>query len=51
MRGGVTAVRATQELLQDGRMRVRTSMLRDGKWEPRGEVLYHADPKAKVVLP
>jgi hypothetical protein len=48
---GVTDVEATQELLPDGRMRVRTRMKRDGAWEDRGEVYYSVDPDAEVVLP
>ncbi len=49
--GGVTEVQATQEVLADGRLRVRTRMLRNGSWEEREEVLYAVDPQAEVVLP
>jgi hypothetical protein len=49
--GGVTEVRATQSIEPDGRLRVRTQMLRDGAWEERDEVTYVVDPEAEVVLP
>ncbi len=48
--GGVTEVEATQEVLADGRLRVRTRMLRDGIWETRPETIYERDPAASVVL-
>jgi hypothetical protein len=48
---GVTEVRAIQEVLPDGRLRVRTRMLRDGEWEERPEVIYEQAPRAEVVLP
>jgi len=48
---GVTEVRAVQEILADGRMRVETRMLRDGEWEERGVVHYVEDPDARLVLP
>ncbi len=48
---GVNEVRATQELLPDGRLQVRTRMLRNGSWEERGEVIYSVDANARVVLP
>lgn len=47
---GVTEVHATMEILPDGRMKVRTRMLRDGKWEDRGAVIYAEDPAAEVIL-
>lgn len=48
---GITEVRSTQELLPDGRLRVRTRMLRNGEWEERPEVIYEEAPGAEVVLP
>lgn len=48
---GIREVEATQELLSDGRMRVRTRMLRGEEWEDRGEVIYVVTPDAAVVLP
>lgn len=48
---GIREVEATQEVLPDGRMRVRTRMLRGDAWEDRGEVIYVEAPDAKVALP
>lgn len=48
---GVTEVRAIQELLADGRLRVSTRMLRSGSWEERPEAFYERAPMAEVVLP
>ena len=48
--GGVTEVRGTQEILPDGRLSVKTRMLRNGEWEDRGEVIYVEDATAKIVL-
>lgn len=50
-KAGITEVQATQELLPDGRLRVRTRMLRDGEWEERPEAIYEQAPGAEVVLP
>jgi len=48
---GVTEVMSTQELTADGKLKVRTEMLRGGAWEDRGEVLYASDPEARLILP
>ena len=49
--GGVTEVRATTEILPDGRMKVSTRMLRNGEWKENPPRIYEEDPAAKVVLP
>lgn len=49
--GGAAEVKATMELLPDGRMKVSTRMLRGGVWEDRPPKVYEEDPAAKVVLP
>lgn len=49
--GGATEVKATMELLPDGRMKVSTRMLRNGTWEERPPRLYEEDAAARVVLP
>lgn len=48
---GVSEAVAVQEVLPDGRLRVRTRILRGGEWEERGEVFYAEAPDAEVVLP
>ena len=48
---GVTEVRATQELREDGSLRVVTRLLRDGTWEDAGDVIYRPAPGAEIILP
>jgi hypothetical protein len=48
--GGVTEVRGTSELLADGKLRVKTEHMKDGKWQPGREVTYEEDSAAKVVF-
>jgi hypothetical protein len=48
---GITEVRASQELLEDGTLRVVTRMLRGETWEDAGDVIYRPAPEAVVVLP
>jgi hypothetical protein len=49
--GGVAEVKATMELLPDGRMKVSSRMLRSGAWEERPPKACEVDAAAKVVLP
>lgn len=49
--GGIAEVKATMELLPDGRMKVTSRLLRGGAWEERPPKLYEEDATAKVVLP
>lgn len=50
-KSGVEEVRARQEILADGRLKVTTRMLRRGTWEDRGEVFYQEAPEARVIIP
>jgi hypothetical protein len=47
---GVTEVRATTELLPDGKMRVRSRHLKNGEWVEARNMLYEAAPAAQVVF-
>ncbi len=47
---GVTEVRATSELLPDGRFHVRAEYLKNGKWTPGHDCTYEQTPDAKVVF-
>lgn len=49
--GGIAEVKATMELLPDGRMKVTSRMLRNGAWEERPPKVYEEDATAKVLLP
>lgn len=49
--GGVTEVKATMELLADGRMKVSSRMLKNGSWEESPARIYVEDAAARVVLP
>jgi hypothetical protein len=46
----VTEVRATSELLADGKVHVRAEYLKNGKWTPGHECTYEEAPEAKVIL-
>lgn len=48
--GGVTEVRATQEILADGTLRTQSEYLKAGAWEPGHSAIYREDPKAEVVF-
>lgn len=48
--GGITEVKATGRLLDDGRLHVKSQYLRNGRWEPGHEVHYRRAPQAKVVF-
>jgi len=47
---GVTQVKATSEILPDGRMHIKSRYLKKGEWEDGHEVLYAESPEAKVVF-
>jgi hypothetical protein len=47
---GVTEVRATSELLPDGKFHVKAEYLKDGKWASGHECTYQEAPDAKVVF-
>ena len=46
--GGVTEVRGTAEIGADGRFRMTTEYLKDGKWQPGRDATYREDATAKV---
>jgi hypothetical protein len=48
--GGVTEVRATSELLPDGKFHVKAEYLKNGKWTPGHECTYQETPDAKIVF-
>jgi hypothetical protein len=48
--GGITEVKSTSKLLDDGRLYVKSEYLTDGKWEPGREIRYKETPEAKVVF-
>ena len=47
---GVTEVRATTELLSDGKMRVQSRYLKKGEWVEGHNVTYELAPKAEVIF-
>ncbi|MDZ7335105.1 MAG: hypothetical protein ONB32_08085 [candidate division KSB1 bacterium] len=47
---GITEVKATGELLPDGRMHSKSQYLQNGKWVDGHEIFYKEDPTARVVL-
>jgi hypothetical protein len=48
--GGVTEVRATSQLLDDGTFRVKSEHLKEGKWMLGRDVTYREDAAAKVIF-
>ncbi len=46
--GGVTEVRGVSVLAPDDLLQVTTEYLKDGQWQVGREVIYHADPNARV---
>lgn len=48
--GGVTEVKATTELRQDGTLQVKSQYLKKGVWEPGHEIHYREEPAAQVVF-
>jgi hypothetical protein len=47
---GVTEVRATSELLPDGKFHVRAEYLKNGNWTPGHECTYQETPDAKIIF-
>jgi hypothetical protein len=47
---GITEVRATSELMPDGKFHVNAEYLKNGKWTPGHEVTYHEEPHAELVF-
>jgi hypothetical protein len=47
---GVTEVRATSELLPNGKLHVRAEYLKNGQWTPGHECTYEETPEAKIVF-
>lgn len=45
---GLTEVKATIELLADGKMRAQSEFLQNGKWVPGHEILYEEAPGAEI---
>jgi len=48
--GGISEVRATGEVAEDGTFRMKTEYLKDGKWQPGRDAVYREDAEAKVVF-
>jgi hypothetical protein len=47
---GITEVRATIEMHPDGTYLQKSEYLKDGKWSPGREALYHPDPTAHIIF-
>jgi len=47
---GITEVKATGEMLPDGKMRSKSQYLQNGKWVDGHEIFYKEDPTARVVF-
>lgn len=45
---GVTEVKATMELLPNGKLMAKSEFLKNGNWEPGHEILYEESPGAEV---
>src|SRR5688572_11418787 len=45
---GVTEVKATIELLPNGKMQAQSEFLKNGQWEPAHKILYEEAPGAEV---
>jgi len=48
--GGVTEVRATSEILKDGKFHVHAEYFKNGEWSLGHEVTYEEDPGAQVIF-
>ena len=48
--GGVTAVRATDELLPNGKLHVKAEYCKNGQWAPGHEITYEPDSSARLVF-
>jgi hypothetical protein len=47
---GITEVRSTSRILEDGRLHLRSEFLKDGEWVPGHEIHYTEAPQAEVVF-
>lgn len=47
---GITEVKATGELLPDGRLRSKSQYLQNGQWVDGHEIFYRENPMAKVIF-
>jgi hypothetical protein len=47
---GVTEVRATSEILPDGKIHVKAEYLKNGEWTPGHEATYEEVPGSKIVF-
>jgi len=47
---GITEVRSSSRMLEDGRVHMKTEFLKDGGWVPGHEVYYAEAPEAEVVF-
>jgi len=47
---GVTEVRATSEILPDGKFHVKAEYLKNGEWTPGHEATYEEAPGSKVIF-
>ncbi len=47
---GITEVRSSSRMLEDGRVHLKTEFLKDGEWVPGHEIYYVEAPDAKVVF-
>ena len=45
---GITEVKGTSELLADGRLRVKSTYLKEGQWVPGRDMTYDPTPEAEV---
>lgn len=48
--GGVSEVRGTGTLQEDGTFRMKTEYLKNGKWQPGRDAVYREDAAAEVVF-
>jgi hypothetical protein len=48
--GGVTEIRATSEMLPEGKLHVKAEYLKNGQWTLGHEVTYQEDPASQVVF-
>jgi hypothetical protein len=48
--GGITEVRATTEILPEGKFHVKAEYLKNGEWALGHEVTYKEDPTSEVVF-
>ena len=47
---GITKVKATGEILPDGKLRSKSQLFQNGKWVDGHKIIYTEDPKAKVIF-